>query len=108
MTSAIAACQTFPASRSAAIFRDPGSHAGQDVRICGYLEGPANILEARGRFERGLSLERQSRALGQRVRDRRRHTCLEGKLVRFGCDEGQICLGWGYPWGILVRRVEPD
>jgi hypothetical protein len=108
MASALAACQTLPPGPSAAIFRDPASYAGQEVRVCGYLEDTSNINEAKGRFKRGLSLEGDGPALLQRVRDRRHRTCLVGKVRRFGCGEEQICLEWAYPWGIAVSRVEPD
>jgi hypothetical protein len=109
MVFGIAACGPLPPPHSsAAIFRHPDAYAGRNVEICGYLADTANLLEAKGRFERGLSLERQARALGQRLRDRKPRTCLEGKVVRFGCGEEELCLDWAYPWGIIVRSVARD
>jgi hypothetical protein len=110
-------CVSFPGAESLAVFEQPVSLLGQEVRVCGYLDSVSNISEqpwgSRAGPGRGLSVKAPTelgRAILGRVRAGERRFCLTGTIFRTGCetDPETVCLEWGFDYGIEVARLNPS
>ena len=104
------AAAAIAAGESRSVFRHPANHLGRNVRVCGYLIGPANITERRQDTRFGLNVEidaheyrvvRRARAQGEYA-----HICLSGTIRYRGCASGHVdCVDWAYDYSIEVREV---
>jgi hypothetical protein len=102
-----AGCQTVPTERGAPVFQNPDQFVGQAVTVCGYLTGPANILQRPNDVNVGLSIHggAHARDLAQLVE--RAPVCLTGTINYIGCetDSEVVCTDWAFDYAINVAEI---
>ena len=103
----VAGCHTLPSAIGASVFQNPAQFLGQSVRVCGYLIGPANILQRRNDVNVGLSIDGgvHARELAQLAE--RAPVCLAGIISYIGCDTDPkvICTDAAFDYMMHVAEI---
>lgn len=102
-------CQSPAALQGATVYEAPDGFLGQNVRVCGYLDGASNI------YRDDPAVERDDFPVGLSVIDEagvfpgvpsQTRACLVGTVVRLGCGVELLCNEWAYEYDIRVKAVE--
>ena len=101
-------CATLTTEDQAAVFREPSRFEGQEVYVCGRLNGTSNIHSARDEAL-GLSIrstEKTAPLILQRSKNRG-SACLRGIIKYIGCatDKEIICTDWAFDYAIELAEV---
>jgi hypothetical protein len=90
-----------------ASFSEPCSVRGQAVTVCGYLIGPANILQRRNDVNVGLSIDGGAQARELAQPGERAEVCLAGRISYIGCDTDPqiICTDAAFDYMIHVIEI---
>jgi hypothetical protein len=97
-------CQTVPSQRGAPVFQNPANFTGQTVTVCGFLIGPANILQSRSDVNVGLSVDGGVHARALARLGERAPVCLTGTISYVGC-ETDVCMGAAFDYMIHVTEL---
>lgn len=101
-------CATLTTEDQATVFREPSRFEGQEVYVCGRLNGTSNIHSARDEAL-GLSIrstEKTAPLILQRSKNRG-SACLRGIIEYIGCatDKEIICTDWAFDYAIELAEV---
>jgi hypothetical protein len=95
-----------------AVFSDPASYIGKQVRVCGYIHDTfedQNIWIDRRAMESddGLGLGFMSNRKADTPSEWHQHTrCVTGEIVRTGCAEDAICSWSSFPYALKTAGTD--